>query len=134
MKKTNDYLRDFRFDLGVSQETMAENIGVSQSTYNRIENGKRKINMDDLDKIAKATGKDKKELFEKLVGGGITVKNTINNAHDNQSVVNIANDEYFHLLLEEKEKRIFEKEEQLLEYKKIIEDQKNLLETILNKL
>ena len=68
MKDTQDFLRDLRNESGRSQESMAFSIGKSQPTYYRMENGKKKINMEDIEKIAEATGKDKTEVFQKLDG------------------------------------------------------------------
>ena len=119
MKDKEDFLRDLRNESGHSQESMAFSIGKSQPTYNRMENGKKKIDMEDIEKIAKATGKDKVEIFKRL--DGMTIENTINNAHDNHNVVNIIGDEYCKLLLEEKDKRIFEKESINQEQKRYIE-------------
>ena len=89
MKDTQDFLRDLRNETGRSQESMAFSIGKSQPTYNRMENGKKKISMEDIEKLAKAIGKDKTEIFQKL--NGMTIENTINNAHDNHNVVHIIN-------------------------------------------
>jgi transcriptional regulator with XRE-family HTH domain len=119
MKDTQDFLRDLRNESGHSQESMAFCIGKSQPTYNRMENGKKKIDMEDIEKIAKATGKDKTEIFQKL--NGMTVENTINNAHDNHNVVHISGDEWCKLLIEEKDKRIIEKDSINQEQKRYIE-------------
>jgi transcriptional regulator with XRE-family HTH domain len=108
MKKKEIFLRDLRNELGHSQETMADEMGISQPAYWNMENGKKKIDMEDIEKIAKATGKDKTEVFQKL--NGMTIENTINNAHDNHNVVNIIGDDWCKLLLEEKDKRILEKD------------------------
>lgn len=73
-----------------------------------MENGKKKIDMEDIEKIAKATGKDKMEIFQKL--NGMTIGNTISNAHGNRKVVSTNEDDWYKLLIEEKDKRITEKE------------------------
>ncbi len=119
MKDTQDFLRDLRNETGHSQESMALSMGKSQSAYWNLENGKKKIDMEDIEKIAKATGKDKTEVFKKL--NGMTIENTINNAHDNHNVVNIIGDEWCKLLIEEKDKRIIEKDSINQEQKRYIE-------------
>lgn len=119
MKDTQDFLRDLRNETGRSQESMAFSIGKSQPTYNRMENGKKKISMEDIEKLAKAIGKDKTEIFQKL--NGMTIENTINNAHDNHNVVHISGDDWCKLLIEEKDKRITEKDSINQEQKRYIE-------------
>lgn len=118
MKNKEVFLRDLRNETGHSQESMAYSMGKSQPTYNRLENGKKIIDMEDIKKIAKATGKSKVEVFQRL--DGMTIENTINNAHDNHNLVNIVDNEYCKLLLEEKDKRILEKESINQEQKRYI--------------
>jgi transcriptional regulator with XRE-family HTH domain len=119
MKDTQDFLRDLRNESGHSQESMAFSIGKSQPSYNRMENGKKKIDMEDIEKIAKATGKDKTEVFQKL--NGMKFENIIHERHNDQDVVNVTNEELFKMLLEEKDKRIKEKECINQEQKRYIE-------------
>lgn len=119
MKDKEDFLRDLRNESGHSQESMAFSIGKSQSAYNRMENGKKKIDMEDIEKIAKATGKDKVEIFKRL--DGMKFENIINEGHDNHNVVHISGDDWCKLLIEEKDKRIEEKESINQEQKRYIE-------------
>lgn len=128
MKHKEDFLRDLRNESGHSQESMAFSIGKSQPTYNRMKNGKKKIDMEDIEKIAETTGKDKTEIFQKL--NGMTIENTINNAHDNNNVVHISGDEWCKLLIEEKDKRILEKEFINQEQKKYIEHLEDKLKNV----
>ncbi len=107
MKDKEDFLRDLRNESGHSQESMALSMGKSQTAYWNLENGKKKIDMEDIEKIAKSTGKDKTEIFQKL--NGMTIENTTNNAHDNHNVVHISGDDWCKLLMEIKDKRISEK-------------------------
>ena len=102
MKDKEDFLRDLRNESGHSQESMALSMGKSQSAYWNLENGKKKINMEDIEKIAKATGKDKTEVFQKI--NGMKLENIINEGHDNQNVINVTNEELFKMLLEEKKR------------------------------
>ena len=119
MKDKEDFLRDLRNESGHSQESMALSMGKSQSAYWNLENGKKKINMEDIEKIAKATGKDKTEVFQKI--NGMKLENIINEGHDNQNVINVTNEELFKMLLEEKDKRIVEREAINQEQKRYIE-------------
>lgn len=50
----------------------------------------------------------------------MNIENTINNAHDNHNVVHISGDDWCKLLIEEKDKRIFEKESTNQEQKRYI--------------
>ncbi len=128
MKNKEVFLRDLRNESGHSQESMAFSIGKSQPTYNRMENGKKIMDMEDIEKIAKATGKDKTEVFQKL--NGMKIENTINNAHDNHNVVHISGDEWCKLLIEEKDKRIIEKEAINQEQKRYIEYSEDKLKNV----
>jgi transcriptional regulator with XRE-family HTH domain len=119
MKEIHNYLRDLRKDLGLSQESMADDMGISQSKYSKMETGKKKIELKDIEEKTKVAGKDKTEVFQKL--NGMTVENTINNAHDNHNVVHISGDEWCKLLIEEKDKRITEKDAINQEQKRYIE-------------
>ena len=46
-------IRQLRGDKGLSQEFLAEELGVCQTTYGRIENGRQKISGEQLLKVAK---------------------------------------------------------------------------------
>lgn len=46
-----DYIQKVRIKKGISQQFIADSIGISQSKYNRIENGKSDILLDDLVQI-----------------------------------------------------------------------------------
>jgi XRE family transcriptional regulator, regulator of sulfur utilization len=47
-----DAVRKLRTHLGISQESLAQAIGMSQAAYCNLENGKTKLNIDDLERIA----------------------------------------------------------------------------------
>lgn len=49
-------IRQLRGDKGLSQEFLAEELGVCQTTYGRIENGRQKISGEQLLKVAKILG------------------------------------------------------------------------------
>ncbi len=118
MKNKEVFLRDLRNETGHSQESMAYSMGTSQPTYFRMENGKKKIDMEDIEKIVKATGKSRVEVFKRL--DGMKLENIINEGHDNQNVINVTNEDLFIMLLEEKDKRIIEKESINQEQKRYI--------------
>jgi transcriptional regulator with XRE-family HTH domain len=46
-------LKKFRKELGWSQHYIATEMGMSQNNYSRIENGKSKITLDQLEQISK---------------------------------------------------------------------------------
>jgi transcriptional regulator with XRE-family HTH domain len=119
MKEIHNYLRDLRKDLGLSQESMADDMGISQSKYSKMETGKKKIELKDIEEITKVAGKDKTEIFQKL--NGMKLENIINEGHDNHNVINVTNEELFKMLLEEKDKRITEKDAINQEQKRYIE-------------
>lgn len=59
------YVEDARKDKGYSQRDLAQKIGMSQSTYNDIINGKiKKINPDNLKSIATGLDLDLKKVLE----------------------------------------------------------------------
>jgi transcriptional regulator with XRE-family HTH domain len=47
-----DVVRKLRTSQGISQESIAQAIGMSQTAYCNLENGKTKLNIDDLERIA----------------------------------------------------------------------------------
>jgi transcriptional regulator with XRE-family HTH domain len=47
-----DIVRKLRTSQGISQESLAQEIGMSQAAYCNLENGRTKLNIDDLEHIA----------------------------------------------------------------------------------
>jgi transcriptional regulator with XRE-family HTH domain len=132
MKEIHNYLRDLRKDLGLSQESMADDMGISQSKYSKMETGKKKIELKDIEEITKVAGKDKTEVFQKL--NGMTIENIIHEGHDNQNVINVTNEELFRMLLEVKDKLIIEKDKRIEEKDAINQEQKRYIEYLEDKL
>lgn len=52
--KLNELLKKYRQDHALTQEQMAEKIGINRCLYNQIENGKQDISSRTIQKIAKA--------------------------------------------------------------------------------
>jgi transcriptional regulator with XRE-family HTH domain len=132
MKEIHNYLRDLRKDLGLSQESMADDMGISQSKYSKMETGKKKIELKDIEEKTKVAGKDKTEVFQKL--NGMTIENIIHEGHDNQNVINVTNEELFRMLLEVKDKLIIEKDKRIEEKDAINQEQKRYIEYLEDKL
>jgi transcriptional regulator with XRE-family HTH domain len=71
-------LRETRLNKGLSQEALADLIGITQCNYSRRENGKKVISEAEWTKIAKALDVNKETIYE---------ANRLNTNHD--SVVNV---------------------------------------------
>ena len=56
MKKVYEKIRELREQLHLSQGYVADQIGVSRSTFTQMENGKRKIFVEDLQKLCELFG------------------------------------------------------------------------------
>jgi transcriptional regulator with XRE-family HTH domain len=57
-------LREARVNKGLSQEALADLVGMTQSNYSRRENGKKTISDTEWTKIAKALGVGKETIYE----------------------------------------------------------------------
>lgn len=53
---TNEKIKDLRKQLHLSQEYVARYLGVNRSTYTQMENGNRKINVDEISKLCELFG------------------------------------------------------------------------------
>ena len=62
--ETKDKIRFLRESQGISQEFLANELGISQKTLSRIENGQTDISVNQLKNIAKVLGVSATELFE----------------------------------------------------------------------
>jgi len=51
--RIGDRIREFRFQKGISQQRLAELLGVSRPTISQMENGERKISAEELDALSK---------------------------------------------------------------------------------
>lgn len=56
MKKINERMKELRTQLHLSQEYVANYLGISRATFTQMENGNRKITADDVSKISKLFG------------------------------------------------------------------------------
>ena len=102
-------LRKLRNQINYSQEFMAELLEMEHSSYNRLENGKQKLKIEDIPKLAKALGKTKEEILSELIGWSLN-NSYHNNAQNNQNLVIKTQDkDLWILLLNEKENLIKEK-------------------------
>jgi transcriptional regulator with XRE-family HTH domain len=117
MTNISTNFRRLRIEEGYTQESMAEELGVSTSVVNRIESGKRQIKMEEIKKIAKATHKTQEQVLSDLYG--ITINSSIKDNHGNG--VNVENTdvktikELYERIIAEKEKYICVLETQLRE-------------------
>jgi transcriptional regulator with XRE-family HTH domain len=71
-------LRETRLNKGLSQEALADLIGMTQSNYSRRENGRKGISQAEWGKIAKALDVNKETIYEAY---------RLNTSHD--SIVNV---------------------------------------------
>ena len=53
MAKIGEKIKELRTKAGISQQRLAELLGVSRPTISQIENGERKVSVDELDRLAK---------------------------------------------------------------------------------
>ena len=56
MKNVNERIKEFRKTLHLSQEYVANYLGISRSTYTQLENGNRKILAEEISKLSKLFG------------------------------------------------------------------------------
>ncbi len=56
MKNTQDRIKDIRLSLHLSQDYVANYLGVNRSTYTQMENGNRKILANDIAKLSELFG------------------------------------------------------------------------------
>jgi transcriptional regulator with XRE-family HTH domain len=109
MNFKSENLRKLRNQINYSQEFMAELLEMEHSSYNRLENGKQKLKMEDIPKIAKALNKTHEEILSELTGWSLNNSNH-DNAQNNQNlVINMQDKDILLSLLAEKDKLINEK-------------------------
>ena len=53
---TNDYLRNLRLKSGYTQQQVADSIGVTKATISKYEKGQRRINSNNIEKLASLFG------------------------------------------------------------------------------
>jgi transcriptional regulator with XRE-family HTH domain len=64
----NDQIRAIRTEKKISQQEIADFLGISQGTYNRIENGSIELKISDLKKIAEKLEVHASQLLEEESG------------------------------------------------------------------
>jgi transcriptional regulator with XRE-family HTH domain len=52
MKKINERMKELRAQLHLSQEYVANYLGISRATFTQMENGNRKVTADDVSKLS----------------------------------------------------------------------------------
>ena len=65
-KKLGQRIKEFRHKLGISQEKFALSINMDRTYYASVENGKRNISINNIEKIANGLGITLEELFKGL--------------------------------------------------------------------
>ncbi len=85
---------------------MSDFINKSQSTFNRIENGKIKLDIELVPKIAKAMQLNEEDVLRALSGNTITTTNSENAQNNQNLVINLGTSEAIITLLEENNKII----------------------------
>jgi transcriptional regulator with XRE-family HTH domain len=93
--EVNDYIRAVRTEKKISQQDVADFLGVTQSTYNRIENGSIELKVSDLKKIAEKLEISASQLLQEdsntpnnyNLQHGDNNQNTQNTTTDNERVM-----------------------------------------------
>ncbi|NMM62133.1 LexA family transcriptional regulator [Clostridium sp. P21] len=70
MSRVGEKIKSIRNDIGMSQKQLSKKLGVSESFVNEVENGRKIINQNLIDKISKVLGKDINDItmsFEEQV-------------------------------------------------------------------
>jgi transcriptional regulator with XRE-family HTH domain len=109
MNFNNDNLRKLRLNSNLTQENMADIMDIEHSAYNRLENGKLKLKMEHIPKIAKAFSKKEDDILKELMGWAVNTSNH-DNAQNNQNlVINVQDKDFITSLIIEKDNLIKEK-------------------------
>ena len=64
--KLGHRIKELRNEIGISQEKFALSIEMDRTYYASVENGKRNISINNIEKIAKGLGVTLEELFKGL--------------------------------------------------------------------
>jgi len=112
----NSKIRNARSQKGYTQEYMADNLGISQKQYSRIESGESRLSLNYLEKICEQLEINPQDLFACEVkqenrnqSGGL--------ANSAYLIVN----EFSEKLIEQYEKRLQDKDEQIELLKSMLE-------------
>jgi transcriptional regulator with XRE-family HTH domain len=101
-----DKIRQIRIQKGLSQEYLASQLNIHQSTYNSIENGNSELKITTLEKIAEILEVDVRNFF----GGTETIFYINNNTHTDSQVGYVNYNSF-----DEERKTLYEKQIQKLE-------------------
>ena len=112
-------IRKFRTEKGYTQEFMANQLGISQNAYHKIESGQTQVKAQTLEQIADVLEVDRTKL---LNGEGGKYKVRQSN-HDQATGINIHEQESF-----EEERKVWQALEKSL--RETIESQKQLIEML----
>lgn len=124
-----DYVRNIkkiRENKGISQEYMAMELGISQSTYTKVERGEVNLYVDRLLKIAKILDIGLAKIFDENAANSFNVNTYDSSTNYNQVIENLYNDNKefvnkFHDVLEAENKHL---KEEILFLRKLISDRK----------
>lgn len=108
---------------GLSQEDMAEKLGVSTNGYGKIERGETDINISRLEQVAKILEVDLRDIFNfdgKIIFNYSYSSTTFNDNSNQYNSVNFFELERAHLLIEQKDKEITLLREQIVQLQEII--------------
>jgi transcriptional regulator with XRE-family HTH domain len=109
MMLSNFVLQNLRREAKYSQEYMADLMKIDQGTYNRLENGKIKLRMEHIPKIAKAINKSEDEILNRLKQYRFDESNTSTSC--STTVVSESEKDLLYQILIEKERSIVSKDE-----------------------
>jgi len=87
------HLKRARLNKGLSQETMADLLGMTQCNYSRRENGKKEITLNEWTKIAKILDITLEEIYEPFINNVIS-----NSIHDDQIQIDLKSNYLFKYL------------------------------------
>ncbi len=82
----NDQIRAIRTEKKISQQEIADFMGITQSTYNRIENGSIELKISDLKKISEKLEVPASQLLEEE--GGKPANYNLQRGDNNQNAQN----------------------------------------------
>lgn len=116
----HELIRRYRNEGCYTQEYLANELGITQSTYQRIETGEINITLERLMQIAKVLNKPIDAFLD---------RKHLPISDDNDSIVHIGQRELnlLHKMLEQQNKRIEELESKLLRRNLKIEELKNII-------
>lgn len=124
--KIGQKLKAMKIEKGFSTEEVADKIGISVSTYRRLENDKSFPDVFTLDKIAKMYDKDLNDLLPE----GMTIIN--NNSGEHHDNVGYIFNQQSEKLIEQYEIRLKEKDELYTSRLKEKDEQISLLKSLLD--